>query len=379
MQYITDPAFESHDQRWDALVQRDRQADGAFFYAVKTTGVYCRPICSARRPNRNNVEFFSSSADAEQAGYRACRRCRPQQASNPSPMREAIGRACAIIEDAEEAPSLTELAAAVGFSPFHFQRLFKKALGVTPKAYAVARRVRRFQEGLREDRTVTQAMVDAGFRSSSRCYEEAADHLGMTPSEYRNGGAGKGIRYTMAECRLGWLLVAATERGICAIEFGDHRDELQNQLGARFPFAEFHGDDPGLSESVASVLEFLDRPDRGLDLPLDVRGTAFQRRVWEALRAVPPGSTVTYAEIARKIGHPAAARAVAGACAANPVAIAIPCHRIVRGDGGLGGYRWDLRRKRALLEREAAQRTEREESQAGTVPGFAGRPEENDP
>ncbi|MDS4041451.1 MAG: bifunctional DNA-binding transcriptional regulator/O6-methylguanine-DNA methyltransferase Ada [Candidatus Competibacter sp.] len=379
MQYITDPAFESHDQRWDALVQRDRQADGAFFYAVKTTGVYCRPICSARRPNRNNVEFFSSSADAEQAGYRACRRCRPQQASNPSPMREAIGRACAIIEDAEEAPSLTELAAAVGFSPFHFQRLFKKALGVTPKAYAVARRVRRFQEGLREDRTVTQAMVDAGFRSSSRCYEEVADHLGMTPSEYRNGGTGKGIRYTMAECRLGWLLVAATERGICAIEFGDHRDELRDQLGARFPFAEFHGDDPGLSESVASVLEFLDRPDRGLDLPLDVRGTAFQRRVWEALRAIPPGSTATYAEITRKIGHPAAARAVAGACAANPVAIAIPCHRIVRSDGGLGGYRWDLRRKRALLEREAAQRTEHEESQAGTVPGFAGRREENDP
>jgi AraC family transcriptional regulator of adaptative response/methylated-DNA-[protein]-cysteine methyltransferase len=362
MRYATDPDFGTSDQRWEALVRRDRQADGAFFYAVKTTGVYCRPICSARRPNRNNVEFFSSSADAERAGYRACRRCRPQQMSNLSPMLAAIARACEIIEDAEEAPSLTALAAAVGFSPFHFQRLFKETVGVTPKAYAVARRTRRFQEGLRENRTVTQAMVDAGFGSSSRCYQGVADHLGMTPSEYRNGGAGQHVRYARVPCDLGWLLVAATARGICAIEFADHRDDLRDTLAARFPAADLREEDSEWTEWVATVLAFLDQPGRRLDLPLDIQGTAFQRRVWQALQAVPPGTTATYADIARKIGHPAAARAVAGACAANPVAVAIPCHRIVRGDGGLGGYRWDLRRKRTLLEREAAQRTQGEES-----------------
>ena len=362
MKRAIDPVLETNDQRWEAVVRHDPQSEGAFFYAVKTTGVYCRPTCSARRPSRYNVEFFSSWADAERAGYRACRRCHPQGQSSPSPISEAIARACRIIEEAEAPPALKALAATVGFSPFHFQRLFKETVGVTPKAYAVACRARRFQENLRQDRTVTQAMYEAGFGSSSRCYEKAADHLGMTPSEYRKGGAGQCVRHAMVRCDLGWMLVAATARGICAIEFDDGRDRLRDRLAARFPAAELRGDDPEFAEWVEGILAALDRPARGLDLPLDICGTAFQRRVWQALQAVPAGSTATYADIARKIGKPSAARAVARACAANPVAVLIPCHRIVRGDGGLGGYRWDLRRKRALLEREAAQRAEPAES-----------------
>lgn len=360
--HATDPVFETSDQRWEALLRRDPQSDGAFFYAVKTTGVYCRPTCAARLPNRRNVEFFPNRGDAERAGYRACRRCRPQQPAPPSPASAAMARACRSIEEAEESPSLQDLASATGFSPFHFQRLFKQTVGVTPKAYAVACRARRFKESLREDRTVTQAMYEAGFGSSSRCYENAAAHLGMTPSEYRKGGVGQRIRHAIVRCDLGWVLVAATERGVCAIEFDDSQDRLQDRLAARFPAAELRDDDPEFAEWVTRVLAALDRPARNIDLPLDVRGTAFQRRVWQALQAIPAGSTATYAEIAGKIGKPAAARAVARACASNPVAVLVPCHRVVRSDGGLGGYRWDLRRKRALLEREAAQRTESAES-----------------
>ena len=356
MKRATDSVFATNDQCWSALVWRNRQADGAFFYAVKTTGVYCRPHCSSRLPNRHNVEFFRTCADAELAGYRACRRCHPQRISNPSPVPETMARACRLIEEAEEPLLLATLAATMGFSPFHFQRLFKQTVGITPKAYAMARRTRRFQGDLREAQTVTQAMYDAGFGSSSRCYEKAADHLGMTPAEYRKGGAGQRIRHAIVRCDLGWMLVAATDRGICAIEFDDSPDRLRDQLAARFPAAELRGEDPEFAEWVERVLAFLDEPKYGLDLPLDIRGTAFQRRVWQALQAVPAGSTASYAEIARTIGKPAAARAVARACASNPVAVLIPCHRIVRGDGGLGGYRWDLRRKQTLLDREAARR-----------------------
>lgn len=362
MKCAAGPSFETNDQRWEALVRRDPQSDGAFFYAVKTTGVYCRPICSARLPKRGNVEFFPGWADAERAGYRACRRCRPQQPTHPSLVSEAMARACRIIAEAEESPSLQDLASAAGFSPFHFQRLFKRAVGVTPKAYAVACRARRFKENLREDRTVTRAMYEAGFGSSSRCYEKAATHLGMTPSQYRQGGVGQRIRHAIVRCDLGWVLVAATERGICAIEFDDSQDRLRDRLAERFPAAELRADDPEFAEWVERVLAALDRPARNIDLPLDVRGTAFQRQVWQALQAIPAGSTATYAEIAGKIGKPSAARAVARACATNPVAVLVPCHRVVRGDGGLGGYRWDLRRKRALLEREAAQRADPAES-----------------
>ena len=366
MKCATDPIFKTNDQRWEALLWRDPQSDGAFFYGVRTTGVYCRPTCCSRLPNRGNVEFFPSWVDAEQAGYRACQRCRPRQRSNPSPISEAIARACRIIEEADASPVLKELAATVGFSPFHFQRLFKKTVGVTPKAYAVACRARRFQENLREEWSVTQAIYEAGFGSSSRCYEKAADHLGMTPSEYRKGGAGQRVRHAMVRCALGWMLVAATERGICAVEFDDDPDRLRERLAARFSAAELRGDDHELTGWVERVLAVLDQPGRGFDLPLDVRGTAFQWRVWQALQAIPAGSTASYAEIARMIGKPSAARAVARACASNPVAVLIPCHRIVRGDGGLGGYRWDLRRKQALLDREAAWRDTPADSRPGT-------------
>ena len=367
MKQATEPVFETNDQRWNALVQRNRQADGAFFYAVKTTGVYCRPHCSARRPNRHNVEFFLTCADAENAGYRACRRCHPQRLSNPSSIPETMARACRIIEEAEESLPLAALAATVGFSPFHFQRLFKETVGVTPKAYAMAHRARRFQESLREEQSVTQAMYKAGFGSSSRCYENAADHLGMTPAEYGKGGAGQRIRHAIVQCNLGWMLVAATERGICAIEFDDGPERLRERLAARFPAAELQGNDSELTEWMERVLAALDEPGRALDLPLDIRGTAFQWRVWQALRAIPAGSTASYADIARMIGKPSAARAVARACASNPVAVLIPCHRIVRGDGGLGGYRWDLRRKQTLLDREAARRDTSTDSRPETA------------
>ena len=358
----TNPTFETNDQCWEALLRRDPQADDAFFYAVKTTGVYCRPTCVARLPNRRNVEFFLSWSDAERAGYRACRRCHPQRQSSRSLIPEAMAQACRLIEEADEPPSLRELASVTGFSSFHFQRLFKQTVGVTPKAYAIARRARRFAENLREDRTVTQAIYEAGFGSSSRCYEKATRHLGMTPSQYRRGGVGQYIRHAVVQCDLGWALVAATERGICAVELDDDPDRLRDRLATRFPAAELGGDDLEFTGWVKSVLTTLDRPACDLGLPLDIRGTAFQQQVWQALQTIPAGSTATYAEIARQIGRPTATRAVASACAANLIAVLVPCHRVVRTDGGLGGYRWDLQRKRALLEREATPRTESAES-----------------
>lgn len=355
MKASSNPIFATNDQRWEALLRRNPQADGSFFYAVKTTGVYCRPTCSARRPNRQHVEFFLTCADAEHAGYRACQRCHPHHASHPSPIPAAITCACRIIEQSESPPALKELAATVGLSPSHFHRLFKGSLGLTPKAYAAACRTRRFQGELSKTRTVTEALYSAGYGSSSRCYENAVDHLGMTPAEYQKGGVGQHIRHALVECTLGWLLVAATERGICAVEFGDQPGHLEDRLRLRFPAAEIHGTDPELSVWVKRILEYLEEPSCGLDLPLDIRGTAFQRRVWQALQMIPPGSTHTYTEIAYLLGQPKAARAVARACAANALAVLIPCHRVVRGDGGLGGYRWNLQRKRVLLEREARQ------------------------
>jgi AraC family transcriptional regulator of adaptative response/methylated-DNA-[protein]-cysteine methyltransferase len=342
--------FSTDDSRWAAVLRRDRQADGAFVYAVKTTGVYCRPACPARLPNRTNVLFFPTGRDAERAGYRACKRC------GQSAGHDAVVRACQMIDEAAEPPSLNELAGAVGLSPFYFHRLFRSVVGVTPKSYADARRIRRFQEGLREGQPVTRAMYEAGFGSSSRCYEGASDSLGMTPSAYRKGGAGQVIRVAVAPCHLGWVLVAATEKGVCGIEFGDTAGALREGLATRFPNAELRSDDPDFAAWVKTVLSLIDAPGNALELPLDIRGTAFQRRVWEALRAIPAGSTATYGEVAVRIGSPAAVRAVANACAANPVAVAIPCHRVVGQDGELRGYRWGLRRKQALLEREAGRR-----------------------
>lgn len=342
--------YRTDDDRWKAVAERDRTADGAFLYAVKTTGVFCRPICSSRLPNRANVEFFSTIDQAERRGYRACKKCKPKSVSKAVP--DAVLRACKMIEEADEPPTLKALADTVGLSPFYFHKLFKAVVGVTPKAYSAARRVEKFRAGLHQNQTVMAAMHDAGFVSSSRCYDSVADQLGMTPSEYRNGAVGRSIRFAVAECRLGWLAVAATERGICMIEFGDAPDALRAKADARFPNATVHDGDGEFNGWVKLIVRQIEMPRLAVKLPLDVQGTAFQRRVWEALKAIPAGATTTFAAVAKKIGRPAAVRAVANACAMNPMAVIIPCHRIIRSDGDLSGYRWGVDRKRRLLERE---------------------------
>jgi AraC family transcriptional regulator of adaptative response/methylated-DNA-[protein]-cysteine methyltransferase len=349
-------AFATDDARWEAIVRRDRAAEGAFVYGVATTGVCCRPACASRRPNRANIAFFASFADAARAGYRACKKCRPDEPADASAARDLVVRACRMIDEMEEPPSLDRLAAAAGLSPAYFHRVFKRAVGVTPKGYAAARRVERFRAGLSRGASVTESIYDAGFRSSSRFYEAAGDALGMTPSDLRRGAAGLAIRVAVARSTLGWTLVAGTARGVCSIEFGDDPALLRGRVASRFPNARLVDDDAEFAGWIAKVLGAIEHPSRGIDLPLDIRGTAFQRLVWEALRAIPPGATATYAEVARVIGRPGAARAVARACASNPVAVAIPCHRVVRADGEAGGYRWGADRKRTLLERERAAR-----------------------
>ena len=334
--------------------RRDRAFDGVFFFAVRTTGVYCRPSCASRPAKRENVSFFATGEAAERAGYRACKRCRPEKLGAPDPQVEAVRRACERIASAEEAPSLADLAARAGLSPFHFHRVFKKVTGVTPKAYAAEMQARRAADKLRTAETVTEAIYDAGFNSSSRFYETAAARLGMTPTAVRRGGQGAVIRFAIGQASLGAVLVAATEKGVCAIMLGDDPDALARALQDRFPRAELIGGDEKFERTVAEVVGLVEAPGQRLDLPLDIRGTAFQQRVWEALRAIPPGSTATYAEIAEAVGRPRAVRAVAQACAANPLAVAIPCHRVVRTDGDLSGYRWGVERKRKLLDREAA-------------------------
>jgi AraC family transcriptional regulator of adaptative response/methylated-DNA-[protein]-cysteine methyltransferase len=345
--------FSSDDGRWQALAERDLQACDEFVYGVLTTGVYCRPTCASRRPNRENVRFFETAREAEQAGFRPCKRCRPEAPEWEQPHTRAVKEACKRIDEAAEPLSLKELASAAGLSAFHFQRLFKKIVGVTPKQYGMAKRANKVRERLTKKTTVTQAMYDAGFGSSSRFYEQASAMLGMKPSIYKNGAEDVLIRFAVVPCFLGLVLVAATERGICCIDFGDTAESLKKNLGRRFPKAIFHDPDAQFTAMIGKALAFLENPDRDrLGLPLDVQGTAFQRRVWLALQKVPPGGTVSYAEIASRIGKPKAARAVARACAANPVAVAIPCHRVVRANGLLGGYRWGVERKRVLLERE---------------------------
>jgi len=345
--------FLSDDERWEALVRRDPQAGGDFVYGVLTTGVYCRPTCASRLPNRENVRFFETCTEAEKAGFRPCKRCKPDAPDWKQPQTRAVLKACRMIAEADAPLSLKELAHAAGLSLFHFQRLFKKIVGVTPKQYAMQERSNRIREHLREDSTVTDAMYHAGFGSSSRFYEKATATLGMKPSAYKNGALDMRIRFAIVPSVLGLVLVAATPQGICAIDLGDTAEALKEELHRRFPKAEFQAPDPEFAAMVSKVLTFLEDPHRGrLDLPLDVQGTAFQRRVWLALQEIPPGDTVIYADIASRIGKPKAARAVAQACAANPVAVVIPCHRVVRGNGQLGGYRWGVDRKRVLLEQE---------------------------
>ncbi len=345
--------FLNETSRWQAIVQRNPQSDGAFVYAVVTTGIYCRPVCSSRLPNRENVQFYDTWQLAEGAGFRACKRCRPQTSKMPDDALGVVAKACQMIEESEKEPTLNQLADAVGLSPSHFHRLFKKTVGITPKQYAVQKRVGRVRRNLQEGSTVTEAIYEAGYRSGSRFYEKAADSLGMKPSEYQKGGEGLSICYAIVQSYLGWVLVAVTDRGICRIDFDDTADILKTRLESNFPKARLQEDDPGIRTIIAQTMAFLEAPERGLALPLDVQGTAFQHRVWAALQEIQPGTTTSYGDIAKKIGNPKAARAVSGACASNNIAVAIPCHRIVRSDGELGGYRWGMERKRALLERES--------------------------
>jgi AraC family transcriptional regulator of adaptative response/methylated-DNA-[protein]-cysteine methyltransferase len=349
------PSFSTDDERWAAVQQRAREADGIFYYSVRSTGVYCQPSCPSRGAKRSNVAFHATRAEAESAGFRPCLRCKPEQPPLAERLAAAVAQACRLIDEAFDAPDLDTLARACGMSRFHFHRVFKAHTGITPKAYAAARRAERLKRELAQAPSVTAAAFDAGFNSSGRFYAASPGVLGMTPVRYRAGGSGEVIRFAVAACSLGALLVASTDKGICSILLGDDPDALVRDLQDRFPKAELIGAEPAFESTVAQVVAFVEAPRIGLDLPLDVRGTAFQQRVWQALRSIPAGRTVGYAELAAQLGMPQGARAVAGACAANPVAIAIPCHRVVRNDGSISGYRWGVERKKTLLEREFEQ------------------------
>jgi len=351
--HISLAATTLNDPRWAAVVDRDASSDGKFLYSVKTTGVYCRPSCAARLARPENVQFHATCADAERAGFRPCKRCMPNQPSRVAQHAAKVAEICRLIEDAETVPSLAVLASQAGLSTYHFHRIFKAITGLTPKAFAVAHRSKRVRDELERSDSVTAAIFDAGYNSNGRFYEKSVEVLGMTPSDYRAGGADLSIRFAIGECSLGSIAVAASERGVCAILLGDDPDALVRDLQDRFPRANLIGGDRAFEQLVAKVVGFVEAPALGLDLPLDVRGTAFQQRVWQALRKIPAGTKASYAEIARQIGSPGAVRAVAQACAANPLAVAIPCHRVIRNDGALSGYRWGVERKRALLEREA--------------------------
>jgi AraC family transcriptional regulator of adaptative response/methylated-DNA-[protein]-cysteine methyltransferase len=341
------------DPRWAAVAGRDAQADGRFVYSVSTTGVYCRPSCWARTPRPENVAFHATAADARRAGFRPCRRCRPDEPPPAQRNAERVAALCRLIDDADSIPSLEQLARHAGLSASHLHRLFRAVTGLTPRAYAAARRAQRLRSGLDAAPSVTDAIYGAGYNSAGRFYEQSDSMLGMTPSAYRAGGAKVEIRFAVGQCSLGAILVAASERGVCAISLGDDPDALARELQDRFPRARLIGGDARFERWVAAVVGFVEAPRLGLALPLDLRGTAFQRRVWQALRDIPPGRTESYAQVARRIGAPTAVRAVAAACAANPLALAIPCHRVVRSDGSVSGYRWGVARKRALIEREA--------------------------
>jgi len=347
------PVSEPEDARWAAVVARDTDCDGQFYYSVATTGVYCRPSCPARRPKRENVSFHNTAVAAATAGFRPCKRCKPDQPLAITQHVAKVAQACRLIEAAEESPTLQALANAVGLSPYHFHRLFKAATGVTPKGYATAQRNARMRAALGRSATVTQAIYDAGFNSNGRFYATSTQVLGMSPHTFRAGGADTAIRYAVGACSLGSVLVAASDKGVCAILLGDKSGPLLEALRRQFPRAEIAGGDKDFADLASKVVDFVEAPGSGLDLPLDIRGTAFQHRVWEALRRIPAGTTASYTEIAKAIGAPKSVRAVAGACAANRLAVAIPCHRVVRSDGTISGYRWGVERKRALLAKES--------------------------
>ncbi|SFN68157.1 bifunctional DNA-binding transcriptional regulator/O6-methylguanine-DNA methyltransferase Ada [Nitrosospira briensis] len=340
------------DPRWAAVAARDPEFDGKFYYGVKTTGVYCHPSCAARPARPENVDFYATCEEAEEAGFRPCKRCRPDQPPLVERYAAKVTQACRRIEESETAPVLEDLASRSGMSMYHFHRVFKQVTGLTPRQYAAAQREKKVRDGLGGSRTVTAAVLDAGYNSNSRFYENSNSILGMTPSNDRAGGADTEIRFAIGECSLGSILVAQSDRGICAILLGDDPDKLARDLQDSFPRANLIGGDADFEQLVARVVGFVEAPGIGLDLPLDVRGTAFQQRVWTTLREIPAGETTSYTEIAGRIGSPNSVRAVAQACAANKLAVAIPCHRVVRNDGALAGYRWGVERKRALLEKE---------------------------
>jgi AraC family transcriptional regulator of adaptative response/methylated-DNA-[protein]-cysteine methyltransferase len=348
------PPEMADDPRWARIVARDKTADGCFWYSVATTGIYCRPSCPSRTANRKNVQLHDTLAAAKATGFRPCKRCNPDGISIEGENAAIIAQACRLIEESEEEPSLNDLSEAVGRSPSYFHRMFKAITGLTPKDYAVAHRAAKVRQGLDSGNSVTEAMYDAGFNSSGRFYEKSTGLLGMTPTQYRAGGANEEIRFAVGETSLGAILVASSKKGVASILLGTDPDTLVRNLQDRFPKARLIGADGDYEALVATVVGFVEAPNLGLDLPLDVRGTAFQQRVWQALQEIPVGQTVSYAEVARRIGSPKAVRAVAGACAANNLAVAIPCHRVVRNDGSLSGYAWGVERKRVLLDREAA-------------------------
>jgi AraC family transcriptional regulator of adaptative response/methylated-DNA-[protein]-cysteine methyltransferase len=340
------------ESRWDLVVRHDRTADGTFVYAVSSTGVFCRPSCSSRRPRRDRVTFFDTPADAVQAGYRACLRCRPERAAAADPWIDKIQRACVYLANVDGHPALATLARRLGGSPYHLQRNFKRIVGVTPREYADACRLRTVKARLRQGADVTAAMFDAGYGSSSRFYERAAPKLGMRPATYRRGGADTAIRFAIVASPLGRLLVAATSRGVCSIAMAASDRDLEAGLAREYPAATITPDQGGLTQWTKQILSHLDGTQPRLDLPLDVRATAFQWQVWQALAAIPYGQTRTYGDVAAAIGRPRAVRAVARACATNPVALAVPCHRVVAAGGAVSGYRWGVGRKKALLQRE---------------------------
>ena len=353
------------DPRWARIVARDKAADGHFWYSVSTTGVYCRPSCPSRIANPRNVQIHDSLESAKATGFRPCRRCKPDGVSIEAENAELVAKACRVIEESEEELALEELSGTIGRSPSYFHRIFKAVTGLTPKDYAAAHRAQKLRQRLAAGNTVTEALYDAGFSSSGRFYEKSTDMLGMTPSRYRAGGADEEIRFAVGQTSLGAILVASSGKGVAAILLGDDPDELVRNLQDRFPKAHLIGADRDYEGLIAKVVGLVETPGRGLNLPLDVRGTAFQQRVWQALQKVPAGETVSYAELARRIGSPKAVRAVASACAANNLAVAIPCHRVLRMDGSLSGYAWGVERKRALLGREQSQRTSDSKARTG--------------
>ncbi|HEY5883378.1 MAG TPA: bifunctional DNA-binding transcriptional regulator/O6-methylguanine-DNA methyltransferase Ada [Pyrinomonadaceae bacterium] len=345
-----DLLLDDNASQWDAVLSKDSSYDGQFVFAVSSTGVYCRPSCPSRRANRQNVSFFELPEAAERAGYRACLRCRPKEARAQNNHLQMVQRVCRIIEDSDGEPvTLARLGQEVGVSPFHLQRTFKSVMGITPSQFAEECRIRKFRKSVRAGGAITEAIYEAGYGSSSRVYEGAASQLGMTPATYGKGGRGAMINYSVVDCHLGHLLVAATEKGVCSVKLGDSAEQLASDLATEFPAARITCNAEGLVDSVNAVVNYLSHKVPHIDLPLDIQATAFQRQVWEQLRAIPYGETYSYTQLAKAIGQEKAVRAVARACATNPVALVIPCHRVIRQNSTLGGYRWGLERKKQLL------------------------------